>query len=408
MAKNRTGTPEHRNDIVVSLTHRDLVLEELDKLVKLGLLASSPSPGQANEVLGLGLVPLDLPPDVVAAQAVGDGAAEVDVDVVLTMVRESCAYRYRGWVPTMAKNRVLSGFGGEGGHISGGGPHISGGGPHISGGGPHISGGGGGLPSIPNAGPPKPHGSRGEGARLAIIDTPLYRDTPGGRHLDFVGKYFAKKEPMPADSGHSTFVLGLVEAVAPGAAVELRGILDKYALAEAWTVACAMAEYVDSEPDVLSLSLGCYTVDNQPPLLLQRAVDVLSAHTLIVAAAGNHRQPHYPRPFWPAALDAVVAVGARDHHDELASFSPRAPWVDITAPGVGLISTYLDGEVRLGKNEVADFPGYAQWRGTSFATATAAAQIAAHMTPERPAGKALEHIVALPHGKSPIRGYKYQ
>ena len=415
MADLTTAPPAHLNDVVVSQAHKDIVLEELSRLVDLDILADEPQLGRTNEALGLALIPLKFRPDPIAIEAVGPaGAGSVGVDDVLRMVRESCSYRFRGWLPVVGKNRVLSGISGEGGFLSGGGGFLSGGGGFLSGGGGFLSGGGGGLPSLAEYPPRKPRGSLGGNARIAVLDTPIFRDTPLGKHIEYVGKQPTKKEPMPVEAGHAAFVVGLVEQAAPGAVVQARPTLNRHALADAWTVACAMADYADSDVDIVNISLGCYTLDSQPPLLLQRAVDVLSPTTLIVAAAGNHRQPRHPRPFWPGAMDDVLAVGAVDGRGHLASFSPRAPWVDVTAPGVDIVSTYLDGKVELKAAtdrkpaEIEAFPGYARWRGTSFAAATVTGEIAAHMTPKRSARKALEHLLDLPEDKSPVRAYKFK
>ena len=111
----------------------------------------------------------------------------------------------------------------------------------------------------------------------------------------------------------------------------------------------------------MNLSFGCYTDDGEPPLVLARAVSLVSAEILLVAAAGNHgnidelkkqgdlKDASWARgltpktPVWPAAFDEVIAVGATD-----APFSPQTPWVDLTAPGMNVVSTYLTGQVKLG------------------------------------------------------------
>jgi hypothetical protein len=73
----------------------------------------------------------------------------------------------------------------------------------------------------------------------------------------------------------------------------------------------------------------------------------------VVAAAGNYgasgNQTQYP-----AALPGVVAVGAVDANGKHASFSNTGSYVQLSAPGVNIFSTYLDGK-------------YAQLSGTSMA-----------------------------------------
>ena len=90
---------------------------------------------------------------------------------------------------------------------------------------------------------------------------------------------------------------------------------------------------------------------------------------------------------WPAAFDEVVAVGATDG-SKLAPFSPRAPWVNLIAPGVDVESTYLTGEVKLSSppkgSPTATFSsGFAYWDGTSFAAANVSGAVAAKIRPGR-------------------------
>ncbi len=67
---------------------------------------------------------------------------------------------------------------------------------------------------------------------------------------------------------------------------------------------------------------------------------------IFVAAAGNENSNNDVLPQYPAGyeLPNVVAVAASDENDNLASFSNYgAASVDLAAPGVNIISTYLDG-----------------------------------------------------------------
>lgn len=96
---------------------------------------------------------------------------------------------------------------------------------------------------------------------------------------------------------------------------------------------------------------------------------------------------------WPAGLDDVVAVGACDRNGEIAKFTPHhAPWIDVLAPGVDVVSTYLSGNVDLEK-EKKPFNGYASWKGTSFAAAVLSGTIAADTVPsQRTAREAWEKL----------------
>jgi subtilisin family serine protease len=120
--------------------------------------------------------------------------------------------------------------------------------------------------------------------------------------------------------------------------------------------------------DVLLLTAGCHTADDRCPPLLERELSRFT-EAVAVAAAGNGGTS---RPFWPAAAESVVAVGAR------APFSNHGPWVDTIAPGVDVVSSH----VRLGPADgtAADTEprvyGAARWSGTSFAAPKIAADVA--------------------------------
>ena len=176
-----------------------------------------------------------------------------------------------------------------------------------------------------------------------------------------------------------------------------------------------MAGFIGSGVDILNLSFGCFTDDGEPPLVLARVVSLLSAEILLVAAAGNHGDvdelrakgtlPDQPwtrgltskTPLWPAAFDEVIAVGATDG-DNPAPFSPQTPWVDMTAPGVDVESTYLTGEVKLasppqGSPTTTFSNGLAYWDGTSFAAAAVSGAVAAKIMPgRRDARQALAYV----------------
>jgi subtilisin family serine protease len=171
-------------------------------------------------------------------------------------------------------------------------------------------------------------------------------------------------------AGHGAFICGLVHLVSPGLGIDPARVLDSTGFGDDLSVALGLAE---TSAPVINLSLGGYTQDDNPPLALAQAIAALGRSRIVVAAAGNN---HSDRPFWPAALKGVVAVAAYDSlKDAPASFSNFGPWVDVCAPGVGVLSTFVEGERREGSTDVT-FKGWARWSGTSFAAPLVAAEIA--------------------------------
>src|SRR3712207_3744352 len=134
------------------------------------------------------------------------------------------------------------------------------------------------------------------------------------------------------------------------------------------------------------------TAVGDPPLIISRAVELLTPEMVIVAAAGNHGDPKLNGPdspvdqrasCWPAALAMVEAVGADNDRrpPEIASFSPQVRWTAFQAPGEHVVGPYLRGPVRVYTREQGivntEFPdGWARWSGTSFAAGTVTGRLA--------------------------------
>jgi subtilisin family serine protease len=276
----------------------------------------------------------------------------------------------------------------------------------------------------------------GRGVRVAVLDTRIYP------HPWLEGGYLATSRalvqpaesgsapgiapPLPkASEGHATFVAGLILRRAPGAQLHVQPVLGDDELGNVWDVARKMADLAGSGVDIMNLSLGCYTDDGNPPLVLTRAVGRLTPEIVLVAAAGNHGNVdqlcerlhkngdadsaaglHSTTPVWPAALADVIAVGAVDGSGHVAPFSPRLPWVDLAAPGVHVESTYLTGRVRLehsgkqsGADDIQEFHGIARWSGTSFAAASVTGAIAAGVRPGHRSARAVaDSLLDKPHG----------
>jgi membrane-anchored mycosin MYCP len=316
-----------------------------------------------------------------------DPDAVSELDRLISYARRTFAEQHSGREPDIGKNRLAGSIEGSpytGGGISG--PYTGGGkaGPYTGGGksGPYTGGGQGdpqwddargGFPGRSH--PPNPQ------VKVGILDTRLFA------HPDLAGRYLADHRTIvpaatvstPASEAHATFIAGVVVARAPNADLVVGHVLNAYNICgSSWDVATKMAAFADAGVSVLNISFGAVTHDDQPPLVLRRTVQALTASgVVIVAAAGNHGPKQ--AKMWPAALKEVVAVGAgarvpgKKDEFEVAKFSPERDWVDLLAPGVGVRSLYK-----------AD--GYASWDGTSFSSAGVSGAIAhlaetRHMTP---------------------------
>jgi hypothetical protein len=172
-------------------------------------------------------------------------------------------------------------------------------------------------------------------------------------------------------AGHGTFAAGIVERVAPRASVSAYRAVDSDGVGSEVDVACAMVQAAADGAHIINLSLGAETLDDQPLLAIEVALDILAERfpeVLVVAAAGNTGAA---RPVFPGASPRVTAVGALDPAMGPADWSTRGWWVDCSAIGQGVLSTYVEG---VESRELDPHPDtwtgpdpWAVWSGTSFA-----------------------------------------
>jgi membrane-anchored mycosin MYCP len=395
-------------EVVVALSDYPIVRSTLLELPQ--VVAAELDKDRCDETLGLGMINLEYSPGQagLSSSETGPGAPDPSaLGRMLDEVRARCAGKFGGWEPIIGKNRMLKVEG-----VSG-----------------YVGGGGNGLPSC--AEPPRalthPADSSGRGVRVAVLDTGLIR------HPDLAGRYIADTADLldemagrPYMGGHATFVVGVILQRAPAAEIRLHRVLsDKDATATTWEVARKMVEFAGADVSLLNLSLGCFTWDGEPPLLLRRAVEILAPTMVIVAAAGNHgllppedepdSQPTKCSPMWPAAFPDVVAVAARDQ-DGIAPFSPRLPWVDFTAPGVDIPSAYLSTTATIVHpngtgGEAAErgpFKGYASWSGSSFAAANVTGEIAAQTVPGGKTAREVLHDLRTGPTHDGVIRYRYR
>jgi len=294
------------------------------------------------------------------------------LDLLLYYIRFRTAQANAGWVFEMGKNRHVRSVIGL----------------------PHVSGGGVLYP-VPVPPPAERAGRPAENNCLVgLLDTKIFpHPSLAGRYLAADGATLPEAGPFPHWAGHATFVAGRILAEAPEARLMVRSVLDNdNAAATAWDTALQMVAFRDSGVKILNLSLGCHTADGVAPLILSRAVELLTPEMVIVAAAGNHGDPKLNGPdspvdqrasVWPAALAMVEAVGADNDKQppELASFSPQVRWTAFLAPGENVVGPYLRGPVSVHTRDKGivntEFPdGWARWSGTSFAAGTVTGRLA--------------------------------
>jgi len=145
-------------------------------------------------------------------------------------------------------------------------------------------------------------------------------------------------------SGHGTHVAGIIASaanngiggsgVAPNAQLLPIKVLDQAGQGDARDVAAGVRYAADNGAKVINLSLGGATESSS---LTQAITYANDKGALVVAAAGNGGANDKPK--WPASLDLTLAVTAVDQSNGATSFGQRGEYIDIAAPGTGIVST---------------------------------------------------------------------
>ncbi|MDP1662604.1 MAG: S8 family serine peptidase [Phycisphaerales bacterium] len=195
--------------------------------------------------------------------------------------------------------------------------------------------------------------TRGGGTLVADLDTGVdlgHPDLPvPTATISFTG------EDVQDGHGHGTHTAGTICAldntvgvvgVAPQASLLVGKVLSNSGSGFSSWVAAGIDWSVQQNARVINMSLGSPSFDQA---MADSCAAALATNTLVVAAAGNSNSS---APSYPAAYPAVLAVAAVDSSNARASFSNFGPHVSLSAPGVGVASTYVGG-------------GTATWQGVA-------------------------------------------
>lgn len=198
-----------------------------------------------------------------------------------------------------------------------------------------------------------------EDITIAIVDTGIDLNHPDLKNRLTEGYNVIENNNYPDDdNGHGTHVAGIIASetnneqgvagitwfnkIMPIKAMEAEGYGTTFDIAKGiiWAT--------DHGADVINLSLGNY----QPSSLMKQAVDyAYKKNVVMIVAAGNDNSK---QPSYPASYPQVLAVSAVDPQGKRASFSNYGDYIDVTAPGVQIPSTYFNQQ-------------YAALSGTSMA-----------------------------------------
>jgi subtilisin family serine protease len=210
----------------------------------------------------------------------------------------------------------------------------------------------------------------GSGVLVAVLDTGANFSHPDLAANLIAGWDCVNEDNNPADdNGHGTHVAGTIAAVSnnglgvTGVCWDCRILVIKVFNSLGLGSAADLIQGFDyarqyGGVDVINFSGGAYGSTYGPLLSAVNACH--DAGITLVAAMGNDGTSS---PMQPASYDSTIAVGATDHNDNRWPFSNYGSHIDLTAPGVSILSTAWPS-------------GYALGTGTSMATPHVAGAVA--------------------------------
>lgn len=240
---------------------------------------------------------------------------------------------------------------------------------------------------------------------IGIIDSGVDDSHPDLTGHVTVGPNFSSDAANVDNYGHGTHVAGIA-AASTNNGIGVAGVdwsteilsvkvLNSSGVGTATAIAKGVKYAVDNGARIINMSLGA-SADSQTLKSIVEYAEVRGA--LVVAAADNQATNAFS---YPGAYDGVVAVGASNPGDALASFSNYGDWVDLLAPGTGIVSTWpvaLSGSAE----------PYAEEDGTSMATPLVSGiaaliwSVHPYMSAQGVANRMFETADAVPGGTSVV------
>lgn len=207
----------------------------------------------------------------------------------------------------------------------------------------------------------------GEGVKVAVLDSGV----SSHEDLSIAGDYnYASVNSNSAGDGlgHGTHVAGIIGAqdndkggvgIAPAATLYNVKVIGDDGSGDDADLIRGLDQAVELDVDVINMSLGGPGYND---LLQQKVTEAYNAGIAVFASAGNDGVSAIN---YPACCDHVICVAATDTNNGRAVFSTYGSWVDLSAPGVNIWSTYNDST-----------SGYESLSGTSMACPVASGEAA--------------------------------
>ena len=228
---------------------------------------------------------------------------------------------------------------------------------------------------------------KGDRAVVAVLDTGAALDHPDLKNQILDAKDFSGSKAGPSDThGHGTHCCGVVAAeengggvvgVAPRAKLLVGKVLGDDGTGTVPSIVNGINWAIEKGAHVISMSFG--TPKSNPSI--HAAVQRANAKGVLVIAAAGNEGPGPDTVGFPGGFEECLSVAAVDRSRKIARFSSRGRRVDVSAPGVDVLSCYPPRS-------------YARLSGTSMATPFVAGVVALLVSREKALGKVTVRSIA--------------
>lgn len=202
---------------------------------------------------------------------------------------------------------------------------------------------------------------KGQGVKVAVLDTGICASHPDLKSKIFASKNFTSSKSTEDAQGHGTHCCGIIGGnnknrvfcgIAPECQLIVGKVLGDDGKGEIDWIDDGINWAVSQGADVISMSLGC---EGHTARIFAKTIARAISKGVIVVVAGGNSGPYKNTVEAPGNFTPCVTVGAVDAHRRVAKFSSRGAQIDVTGPGVNILSTFKGNK-------------YAYLSGTSMAT----------------------------------------
>lgn len=186
-------------------------------------------------------------------------------------------------------------------------------------------------------------GYRGAGVKVAVLDSGVNSSHPDLQVKESVNKVTGA-DSAEDGHGHGTHVAGIIGArvnngkggagIAPEAEIYNIRVMDAQGRGTDADIIAGLTEAVAQDVDIINMSLGGPYYNG---IYQEKITEVYEAGIAVIVSAGNDGVSSIN---YPACYDHVICVAATDTDNNRAQFSTFGSWVDLSAPGENILSTY--------------------------------------------------------------------